>query len=222
MEWHGLQTWNNGAIAVLTVGGSLTANTSGTLNRTDTPQSVSAGMTAVYTGQISAQGNSITNGSVTWTWPGHSGYPTTGTWLATWQQIGPTVTVVSPFLLGAKGAAFSNFDLATLLPALPNLAVAAATGLAADGTSAAIALAATSSASDVTFTTNNGTALLLYDSQFLQKPPTLGSSQLVIPAANLMNIGGLLYAVALVQAPPPPVTPQYASPIVVTAQAQRQ
>jgi pimeloyl-ACP methyl ester carboxylesterase len=130
----------------------------------------------------------------------------------------PPLPLVSPFLLGAKGTALANLDLASLLPALPSLAAAAATGLAADGTSAAIVLFATNTTSDVTFTTNNGTSLLPYDPQFLQKPPTLGSSPLVIPAANFMNIGGLIYAVALVQAPLPGVTPQYASPIVVTAQ----
>lgn len=131
----------------------------------------------------------------------------------------PTTTslsILSPFLLGATD--LSNLDLATLLPALPSLATAAATGLAADGASAAIALFATCTASDVTFTTNNGTSLLRYDRHFLQTLPTLGSSPLVIRAADLKNIGGLLYAVALVQAPPPAVTPQYDSPIVVTAQ----
>jgi pimeloyl-ACP methyl ester carboxylesterase len=129
-----------------------------------------------------------------------------------------TLSILSPFLLGAKGAALSNLDLASLLPVLPSLAAAAATGLAADGTSAAIALFATCTTSDVTFTTNNGTSLLPYNRHFLQKPPTLGNSPLVIPAATLKNIGGLLYAVALVQAPPPGVTLSYANPIVVTAQ----
>jgi hypothetical protein len=133
-------------------------------------------------------------------------------------ELGPLLNLVSPFLLGAKGDALQNLDLATLLPALPNLATAAATGLTADGTSAAIALAATSTTSDVTFTTTNGTSLLPYDPNFLQKLPTVGSSTLVIPAAKLMNIGGLLYAAALVQTPPPAVTPLYASSIVVTAQ----
>ena len=133
-----------------------------------------------------------------------------------WGFIPPPLHLVSPFLLGATD--LSNLALATLLPALPSLASAAAIGLAADGTSAAIALFATSTASDVTFTTNNDTSLLPYDRHFLQKPPVLGSSPLIIPAANLKNIGGLLYAVALVQAPPSAVTPQYASPIVVTAQ----
>jgi pimeloyl-ACP methyl ester carboxylesterase len=126
------------------------------------------------------------------------------------------LSLVSPFLLGATD--LSNLDLTTLLPQLPSLASAKATGLAADGTSAAIALFATGTASDVTFTTNNGTSLLPYDRHFLQTLPTLGSSPLVIPAANLKNIGGLLYAVALVQTPPPAVTPSYASPIVVAAQ----
>ena len=74
--------WNNGAVAVITVQSFTT--TSVIFNRTDTSASVSAGLTAVYTGQISSAGNSIVNGRVTWTWPGVAGYPATGTWTATW------------------------------------------------------------------------------------------------------------------------------------------
>jgi len=89
--WNGQSynaIWSDGAIAVLTVG-SFTA-TSVVINRTDTSASVSAGMTAVYTGQISSQGNSIVNGEVTWTWPGHYGYPATGTWTASWVLVTQT------------------------------------------------------------------------------------------------------------------------------------
>jgi uncharacterized protein (TIGR03437 family) len=72
----------NGAVATLTVQ-SFTAE-SVIINRTDTSQSVSYGLTGVYTGQISSQGNSIVNGSVTWTWPGHNGFPFKGTWTGSW------------------------------------------------------------------------------------------------------------------------------------------
>ena len=77
--WNGSgynATWSNGAIATLTVV-SFTAN-SVIIDRTDTAQSVSAGLTAVYTGKISAAGNSIIDGNATWTWPGVAGYPVTG------------------------------------------------------------------------------------------------------------------------------------------------
>ncbi len=72
--------WDNGAAAELTV--QTFTPQSVVLHRTDTSDSTSAGMTAVYTGQLSADGYSIVNGSVTWTWPGVDGYPATGTWIA--------------------------------------------------------------------------------------------------------------------------------------------
>jgi hypothetical protein len=78
-------TWQEAlgpAIATITIE-SFTAK-SVVLDRTDTAASVSAGLTAVYTGQISSAGDSIVNGRVTWTWPGHAGYPTTGVWTASW------------------------------------------------------------------------------------------------------------------------------------------
>jgi hypothetical protein len=82
--------WNNGAAAELTVQ-SFTPQ-SIVLKRTDTADSVSAGMTAVYSGQLSADGYSIVNGSVTWTWPGVSGYPATGAWLAFFSPKAPPNT----------------------------------------------------------------------------------------------------------------------------------
>jgi len=77
--------WSNGASAVMTVG-SFTAQ-SVVIHRTDTAGSVSRGMTAVYTGQISSTGDRIMNGSVTWTWPGVPGYPATGSWNASWETV---------------------------------------------------------------------------------------------------------------------------------------
>jgi hypothetical protein len=76
--------WNNGAKAILTIG-SFTPQ-SVLLNRTDTADSGSRGLTAVYTGQIASTGDKIVNGHVTWTWPGVPGYPATGTWNASWAR----------------------------------------------------------------------------------------------------------------------------------------
>jgi pimeloyl-ACP methyl ester carboxylesterase len=86
--------WNNGALATLTVQSFTPASV--IIDRTDIPGSVSYGMTAVYTGQISSAGNSILNGSVTWTWPGHYGYPATGSWSAYWSLPTPQITFVDP------------------------------------------------------------------------------------------------------------------------------
>jgi pimeloyl-ACP methyl ester carboxylesterase len=86
--------WNNGALAILTVQSFAPASV--IINRTDTPGSVSYGMTAVYTGQISSAGNSVVNGSVTWTWPGHDGYPATGSWSASWSLAAQQITLVDP------------------------------------------------------------------------------------------------------------------------------
>jgi hypothetical protein len=77
--------WSNGAIAVITV--ERFDSQSVILRRTDSSNSVSRGLTAVYTGRISGTGDSIQNGSVTWTWPGVSGYPATGTWNASWETV---------------------------------------------------------------------------------------------------------------------------------------
>jgi triacylglycerol esterase/lipase EstA (alpha/beta hydrolase family) len=122
--------------------------------------------------------------------------------------VGP-LTLVSPFLLGATNLA--NLDLANLLPKLS--AADSALALAADGTSAAIVLFQTATKAPVTFRTNNGTTLLPYDPTFLTYAPKLGSSTLTVTP---IQIGSLLYAVALLQAPPAAVTPSYAAPIVVT------
>jgi hypothetical protein len=80
-------TWDNGAIATLTVK-SFTSD-SVVIDRTDTANSVSYGLTAVYTGKISTAGDSIVDGDATWTWPGVAGYPATGNWSATWTNSTP-------------------------------------------------------------------------------------------------------------------------------------
>lgn len=78
-------SWSEGgtATAILTVT-SFTPQ-SVVIHRTDTAQSVSAGLTATYTGHISADGNSILDGKVKWIWPGHRGYPGKGSWTAHWE-----------------------------------------------------------------------------------------------------------------------------------------
>ena len=137
------------------------------------------------------------------------GYPTNGTNVSleyfpsgtgdigeTLNGVAGALSFVSPFLLDTKN--LGNLDLATLLPnqTTPD----SATALVADGTSAAIVLLQVPTMDPVTFTTNNGTTLLPWDQNFLQKSPSQGETTLndVTP----IPIGSLLYAVALLQAPP--------------------
>ncbi len=75
-------SWGNGAVATLMVSSFTPASV--VVRRTDTSASISAGLTAVYAGKISSAGNSIVDGTVTWTWPGVQGFPATGEWSATW------------------------------------------------------------------------------------------------------------------------------------------
>ena len=123
------------------------------------------------------------------------------------------LTLVSPFLLGAKD--LGNLDLPQLLPKLTT--PDSATALAADGTSAAIVLFQVPTIDPVTFTTNNGTTLIDYkdNHDFLAKPPAQGKTTLEVTP---ISIGSLIYAVALLQAPPAGVAPTYSVPIVITAQ----
>ncbi len=135
----------------------------------------------------------------------------------------PTITtavyLVDPFLLGQP---LNNIDL-TQLYKVQNWANVQAKGLLADNASAAIAIIQTTDCNDaVTFTTTNGTTLLQYNSSFLTTPPALGSTSLTIPAATLLNMGGLLYAAVLVQAPIGVPAPSFAASIVVTAQQGNQ
>jgi hypothetical protein len=90
--------WPNGAIATLTVQ-SFTAM-SVVINRTDTPKSSTAGLTAVYTGQIAAAGNSIVNGQVTWTWRGFRRGVAMGTWTGTWAVCSASTTMLRPAAAG--------------------------------------------------------------------------------------------------------------------------
>jgi pimeloyl-ACP methyl ester carboxylesterase len=123
------------------------------------------------------------------------------------------LTLINPFQLGVKD--LRNFDLPMLLQNItePN----SATALVADGTSAAIALFQVNSMAPVTFTTNNGTTLRQYDPHFLTYQPSPGNSTLTVTP---IQIGTLIYAVALLQSPPAAVTPNYTTPIVITAQQQ--
>jgi pimeloyl-ACP methyl ester carboxylesterase len=137
----------------------------------------------------------------------------------------PTIYLVSPFLLGTlTGADLANLDVAAILPniAASDWPTITAHGLSADDTSAAIALFQTSLRERVTFTTDNGTQLLPYTSNFLTVPPTPGASTLTVLASQLIPAGGSFYAAALIQAPPvgDPVH-AFSAPITVTAQQRR-
>ncbi len=127
---HYVGRWDNGAIATLTVQ-SFTAQ-SVILNRTDTSLSVSSGLTAIYMGKISGQGNSIVDGSVTYTWPGHGSFPQTLTWGGIWgaPQEFTISTVAGSGTVGYSGdggAAISanlNSPLAIALDPAGNLYIA--------------------------------------------------------------------------------------------------
>jgi hypothetical protein len=107
-------SWSETGVATATLTVKSFTPQSVMIYRTDTGQSVSAGLTAVYTGHISPQGNTILDGKVTWIWPGHAGYPTQGTWTAAWQQLqiflsgknvtgaSQTVAVGQPIILHAS------------------------------------------------------------------------------------------------------------------------
>jgi hypothetical protein len=124
-----------------------------------------------------------------------------------------TVYLINPFLLTDD---LQNVDL-TPLEKSQDWASKEAIGLAADNTSAAIAIIQTNDCThDVSFTTTNGTTLLPYTPNFLTKAPTSGKSSLSIPAKQLLNINGFLYAAALVQAPVGMVA-SFSDPIVVSA-----
>jgi pimeloyl-ACP methyl ester carboxylesterase len=129
------------------------------------------------------------------------------------------LNVISPFLLGKSGKGLDDLNLNTILPNLQT--PDSATALAADGTSAAIVLFQVPTTAPVTFTTSIGTTLLQYDPKFLTyAPQTSGGKSLIVPSAKIITVGSALYAAALIQAPPAGVTPNYATPITITAQQQ--
>lgn len=87
--WDGngyIAHWKNGAIARMKVAnGNFTPGSTITIDRIDTLNSSTAGLTAVYTGTVSPQGNSV-HGSVTWTWRGFPrGHAGPAAWTATWE-----------------------------------------------------------------------------------------------------------------------------------------
>lgn len=157
--------WPNGAIATLTVQ-SFTAQ-SVVINRTDTSNSSTAGLTAVYTGQISSQGDSIVDGHVTWTWRGFPKGEANGTWTATWTAVvapppAGTLTFTNPYAtVVGNTAALSpiNLDAAAAAPT--------ATAISADGISAAVVVYTSSSADPVTFSADSGDNGSLIDSYAL-------------------------------------------------------
>jgi hypothetical protein len=125
-----------------------------------------------------------------------------------------SVYLIDPFLLTQN---LGNVDLTPLYQSL-NWTSNQALGLVADNTSAAIAIMQTNDCThDVTFTTTNSTTLLPYTSNFLTTTPVAGKSSLAIPAKQLLNVNGLLYAAVLVKAPVG-VVASFTAPIVVAAE----
>lgn len=109
--------WNNGATATLTVQSFTPASV--IVSRTDLPNSTSAGMTAIYSGEISGIGDSIVNGKVTWNWPGHAGYPYTGTWTASWTSPPPpTVQQQTPQDSGTAAVSSKEATVVSRNPAV--------------------------------------------------------------------------------------------------------
>jgi hypothetical protein len=150
-----------------------------------------------------------------------AGTSNTATATVTVTNSAPTIALhfVSPFLLARYNFKYdlSDLDLATLYRK-QNWSQVEATGLTADNTSAAIAVAQVNTCRDVTFSTNNGTILASYTPDFLGGAPGAGQSSVTITAAQLAKIGTSLYAAALVQAPAAGVSSfSFESPIAVTA-----
>jgi hypothetical protein len=88
-RWNGASynaSWSNGATAVIRVV-SFTP-TSVTFNRQDS-SGATVGLMAAYNGAVTSaadrNGSVVTNGTVTWTWPGHAGYPKSGAWSGNWR-----------------------------------------------------------------------------------------------------------------------------------------
>jgi len=94
--WNDLKfraQWSNGAVATLTVESFTTSSV--VIDRTDAPNSSTAGLTAVYTGEISNAGNSIVNGKVTWTWRGFKNGVAKGAWTGTWTPTACTIAATT-------------------------------------------------------------------------------------------------------------------------------
>jgi pimeloyl-ACP methyl ester carboxylesterase len=126
--------------------------------------------------------------------------------------------LVDPFLLGKpdNGTNLGNLDLGTLYQRR-NWSVVRATGLVADGTSAAIAVVESNNATaDVTLKAN-GAVLLPYNAKFLTEAPGAGTAKLTIPAASLVKVGSVYFAAALVQAPPATTAHSFSAPVEIVA-----
>jgi pimeloyl-ACP methyl ester carboxylesterase len=125
--------------------------------------------------------------------------------------------VVSPFLLGVADGALGNLNLRVLLPKIQDWSAVTAKALAADNTSAAIVIFRTNSPENVKFTTNDGTSLLPYANNFLIMTPKEGTDDLIVPSSQLVKVGSIFYAAALVQAPGLGAKRSFATAITVTA-----
>jgi pimeloyl-ACP methyl ester carboxylesterase len=137
--------------------------------------------------------------------------------------IAATTTVnlylVDPFLLGTldNGATLGNLNLGTLY-LRRNWTTVQAAGLVADSTSAAIAVVQTSNGTgSVKLTATDGAVLLPYNAKFLAQAPAAGSATLTVPAADLVKVGSVYFAAALVQAPPAGAAHSFSTSIAVTA-----
>ena len=127
--------------------------------------------------------------------------------------------LVDPFLLGTldNGANLGNLNLGTLY-LRRNWTTVHAAGLVADSTSAAIAVVQTSSGTgSVKLTATDGAVLLPYNAKFLAQAPAAGSTTLTIPAADLVKVGSVYFAAALVQAPPAGAAHSFSALVAVTA-----
>lgn len=103
-QYAGVWTWNghgydvdyhNGIVATLDV--KQFSRGVVAIARKDAATSRLAGLTALYTGRLSPAGTAVVNGSVTYIWPGHRGFPAAGSWSAHWD----VPTTMAP--LGVQG-----------------------------------------------------------------------------------------------------------------------
>jgi pimeloyl-ACP methyl ester carboxylesterase len=127
--------------------------------------------------------------------------------------------LVDPFLLGTldNGTVLGNLDLGTLY-LRRNWSTVRAEGLVADSTSAAIAIVETpNGTAAVTLTATDGAVLLPYNAKFLAQAPAKGATTLTVPAADLIKVGSVYFAAALVQAPPVGAAHSLSTPVAVTA-----
>ncbi|HEY4114947.1 MAG TPA: hypothetical protein VGM17_12910, partial [Rhizomicrobium sp.] len=144
-----------------------------------------------------------------------------GILLATAPASAMSVVILDPYLVNPSN--LGDLQLQSFLTGSPTLANYQASALAEDGVAAGIALVATDSNSPVTFAVQNVGGLVDYTDDYLQHPPTTGTSSLTVN--NLWNVDGTYYAVALFEAPaiaPASQGQSYASGITATQSRHEQ